>query len=236
MKTLNKIDNPKKLPTNSSLDEILNGGLEKGIITQIFGPPGSGKTNIAMQLSVEVAKTNRKVIYIDTEGGISIDRIKQIAKDKFDEIAKNIIILEPTDFDEQYDDLVIAETWLKNNKDNDVDLLILDSAVALYRSDGRKSSILNKNLGMQMKQLSAIARKYNIAVLLTNQIYSSFGDENTEPSIKAVGGTTLQYWSKVIIQLEKTSMIGQRIATVRRHNSISEGKIVNFLITEDGIK
>ncbi|MDD6256324.1 MAG: DNA repair and recombination protein RadB [Methanobrevibacter boviskoreani] len=236
MKTLNKIGNSKKIPTNSSIDEILNGGIEKGIITQIFGPPGSGKTNIALQLSVEVAKTGRKVIYIDTEGGISVDRIQQIAKDRFDEIANNIIILEPTDFDEQYDDLIIVETWLKNNKEEEVDLVILDSAVALYRSDDRKSSILNKNLGMQMKQLSAIARKYNLAVLVTNQIYSSFGDDNTEPSVKAVGGTTLQYWSKVIIQLEKTGMIGQRIATVKRHNSLAEGKIINFLITQDGIR
>jgi len=235
MKTLAKINKNEKIPTNSSIDEILNGGLEKGIITQIFGPPGSGKTNISLQLSVEVGKKGKKVVYIDTEGGISIDRIQQIAKDSFEEVANNIIILEPTTFEEQEEDIIIIESWLKKNKEN-VDLLILDSAVALYRVDERKSSKLNKSLGRQMGLLAKIPRKYNIAILITNQIYAAFGDEENKPEIRAVGGTTLQYWSKVIIQLERTEMKSQRLATIKRHNTLPEGKIVNFLITEDGIK
>ncbi len=234
MRTLKKMGESDKISTNSSVDEILNGGVEKGVISQIFGPPGSGKTNIALQLSVEVAKTGKKVIFVDTEGGISVDRIRQIAKDSFDEVANNIIILEPTSFEEQSDDLIIAETWLKDNKD-EVELIVIDSAVALYRIEDRNSSKLNKELGKQMGQLSRMARKYNIAVLVTNQIYSSFSDEDNSEEIKAVGGTILQYWSKVVIQLEKADVIGQRVATLKRHPAIPEGKIVNFRITEDGI-
>jgi DNA repair protein RadB len=40
-----------------------------------------------------------------------------------------------------------------------------------------KSSKLNKELGKQMGILSKIARKYDIAVVLTNQIYNAFDDE-----------------------------------------------------------
>ncbi|WP_295722086.1 DNA repair and recombination protein RadB [uncultured Methanobrevibacter sp.] len=234
MRTLNKIGEVDKISTNSSIDELLNGGVEKGVITQIFGSPGSGKTNIALQLSVEVSKMGKKVIFLDSEGGISVDRIKQIAKDSFDEVANNIIILEPTTFEEQSDDLIIAETWLKDNKD-EVELIVIDSAVALYRIEDRNSSKLNKELGKQMGQLSRMARKYNIAVLLTNQIYSAFYDEDNNGEIKAVGGTILQYWSKVVIQLEKSDIIGQRVATLKRHTAIAEGKTVKFKITEDGI-
>lgn len=234
MRTLKKIGESDKISTNSSIDELLNGGVEKGVITQIFGPPGSGKTNIALQLSVEVSKSGKKVIFLDSEGGISVDRIKQIAKDSFDEVANNIIILEPTTFEEQSDDLIIAETWLKDNKD-EVELIIIDSAVALYRIEDRASSKLNKELGKQMGQLARMARKYNIAVILTNQIYSAFSDEDNNEDVKAVGGTILQYWSKVVIQLAKSDIIGQRVATLKRHTAIAEGKTVNFKITEDGI-
>lgn len=234
MRTLKKIGESDKISTNSSIDELLNGGVEKGVITQIFGPPGSGKTNIALQLSVEVSKSGKKVIFLDSEGGISVDRIKQIAKDSFDEVANNIIILEPTTFEEQSDDLIIAETWLKDNKD-EVELIIIDSAVALYRIEDRTSSKLNKELGKQMGQLARMARKYNIAVILTNQIYSAFSDEDNNEDVKAVGGTILQYWSKVVIQLAKSDIIGQRVATLKRHTAIAEGKTVNFKITEDGI-
>ena len=233
MKVLANFEDNHKIPTNSSLDELLGGGFEKGTITQIFGPPSSGKSNIALTLAVNVAKNNRKVVYIDTEGGISIDRIKQIAQYDFERVANNIIVFEPTSFLEQNDNLKAIEVWLRKNNE-DVDLLVLDSAVALYRVDDMKSSKLNKEMGKQMGILAKIDRTYDVCVLLTNQIYSAFDDEGNN-DIRAVGGTILQYWSKVIIQLEKGEETNQRIATLRRHRSIAEGKQATFRITSRGI-
>lgn len=233
MKILADLEDNYKIPTNSAIDELIGGGIEKGTITQIFGPPGSGKSNIALTLTVNVAKNNKKAIYIDTEGGISVERIKQIAKFDFSKIASNIMVFEPTTFTEQNENLKSIEFWLRNNHE-DVDLLILDSAVALYRVDDMKSSKLNKELGKQMGILSKIARQYDIAVVLTNQIYNSFDDEGNN-DIKAVGGTILQYWSKVILQLDLDDEPNQRVVTLKRHRSIAEGKSSTFKITSRGI-
>lgn len=180
-----------------------------------------------------MAKTGKKVIYIDTEGGISIDRIKQISGPSFPSVANNIIVFEPTSFIEQNENLRSIDVWLRKNHEK-VDLLVLDSAVALYRVDDMKSAKLNKELGKQMGILSKIARTYDIAVVLTNQIYNAFDDEGNN-DIRAVGGTILQYWSKVIIKLERAEEIDQRIATLIRHRSIPEGKKVTFSITSQGI-
>ena len=79
MKVLANFEDNHKIQSNSALDVLLGGGFEKGTITQIFGPPSSGKSNIALTLAVNVAKNNRKVFYIDNQGGISTERIKQIA-------------------------------------------------------------------------------------------------------------------------------------------------------------
>ena len=233
MKVLANFEDNHKIPSNSSLDTLLGGGFEKGTITQIFGPPSSGKSNITMTLAVNVAKNNKKVIYMDTEGGISIDRVKQIAGPDFSKVANNIIVLEPTNFLEQNDNLKSIDFWLKKNH-TDVDLIVLDSAVALYRVDDMKSSKLNKELGKQMGILSKIARVYDIAVVLTNQIYNAFDDEGNN-DIRAVGGTILQYWSKVIIQLERGDEINRRVATLKRHRSIPEGNQAVFAITSRGI-
>lgn len=233
MKVLANFEDNQKISSNSSLDALLGGGFEKGTITQIFGPPSSGKSNITLSLAVNVARNNKKVIYIDTEGGISIDRIKQISGPDFPKVANNIMVFEPTNFMEQNDNLKAIEVWLRKNHD-DVDLLVLDSAVALYRVDDMKSSKLNKELGKQMGILSKIARQYDVAVVLTNQIYSAF-DEDGKNDIRAVGGTILQYWSKVTIQLERGDEINQRIATLKRHRSIAEGKQAIFTITSRGI-
>ena len=233
MKGLANFEDTHKILSNSALDVMLGGGFEKGTITQIFGAPSSGKSNVALSLAVNVAKSDKKVIYIDTEGGISIDRIKQISGEDFSKVANNIIVFEPTNFLEQNDTIKSIDVWLRKNHD-DVDLIIVDSAVALYRVDDMKSSRLNKELGKQMGILSKIARQYDVAVILTNQIYSSYDDEGNN-DIKAVGGTILQYWSKAIIQLERGDDINQRIATLKRHRSIPEGKQAIFSITSRGI-
>jgi DNA repair protein RadB len=233
MKVLANFEDNHKIPSNSSLDALLGGGFEKGTITQIFGPPSSGKSNITLTLAVNVARNNRKVIYMDTEGGISIDRVKQIAGADFSKVANNIIVFEPTSFSEQNDNLKSIDFWLKKNH-ADVDLIVLDSAVALYRVDDMKSSRLNKELGKQMGILSKIARQYDVAVVVTNQIYSAI-DEEGNNDIKAIGGTILQYWSKVIIQLERGDETNQRIATLIRHRSIPEGKKAMFTISSNGI-
>lgn len=233
MKVLANFEDNHKIPTNSSIDNLLNGGFEKGTVTQIFGPPSSGKSNLALFLAVVTAKTGKKAIYIDTEGGISIDRIKQIAGDDFSKVANNIMVFEPTSFQEQGENIGAIELWLRKNHET-TDVFILDSAVALYRVDDMKSSRLNKELGKQMGKLSKIARSYDIAVIVTNQVYNAFDDEGNNDT-KAVGGMILQYWSKVIIQLERGEETNQRIATLKRHRSIEEGRQVVFRITSRGI-
>lgn len=42
-----------RLPTGSkNVDNLLDGSIEAGVITQIYGPPGSGKTQLCYTLCV----------------------------------------------------------------------------------------------------------------------------------------------------------------------------------------
>ena len=183
-------------------------------------------------VATERPKKGKKVVYIDTEGGISVDRIRQISGDDFDTVAKNIIVFEPTSFKAQEEDLGLIESWISSNS-ADVELIILDSAVALFRveDDSSKSHLLGK----QMQMLSALAINYDLAVLVTNQIYASF-DEESEEDFSPVGGTIIQYRSKIIIELKREEGTNQRIAILKRHKTKREGLAVHFLITNNGIE
>ena len=91
-----------KISTGSfDFNKWLFGGYEKDIITMIAGPPGCGKTNFCILSACSQAKKENKVIFIDTEGGFSVERVKQIVGDNFEKFLENILLLEPTNFEEQ---------------------------------------------------------------------------------------------------------------------------------------
>jgi len=222
-----------RLPTGSSIDSILGGGVERGTITQFYGPPASGKTNIAIKLAVETSKRDKKTVFIDTEGGISVERIRQVSGSSFERVADNIIVFEPSGFKEQGEAIQRTLNVLKNHGDS-VDLIVLDSAVALYRLKEGNVSNFNVDLGRQLFLLLQMARRFDLAVVITNQIYSLRGDDGVE-RVSPVGGTLLRYWSKTIVELEMGDRPGERVAILRRHRNRPEGLRTSFRIVPEGI-
>ena len=202
---LSNIKEKGKIPTSSPIDSLIGGGVEKGVVTQFYGPPGSGKTNIVLNLLVQNAKTGKNGIFVDTEGGLSIERVKQISGTDFNELASNIIVFEPSTFTEQDSTLRRIEKMVESGEK--VELIILDSAVALYRVRDGDSSQINLELGRQMGLLTRLARKHDIAVVITNQVYASFEGEGM---VEPVGGTILKYRSKIMVELERGDVSGER--------------------------
>jgi len=244
-KKVSKIDNKKiryikaskltvfmeRITTGSeALDQFLNNGYEKDIITTIYGPSGSGKTLLCMLPLINIAKTGKKIIFVDTEGGFSIERLKQITPD-FKEILEKIIFFRPTSFKEQKD----AFEKLRNIVDEKVGMIVIDSIAMLYRLElGKSDDVydINRELGKQIAYVNEIARKKSIPVLITNQVYADF--EN-KANVKMVGGDILKYGSKCLIELKKFRS-GTRAAVLKKHRSISEEKSIMFKIVEKGIE
>jgi DNA repair protein RadB len=209
------------------IDKLLNGGLETNIITTVFGAAGTGKSNLAMMIAINAAKTG-KVIFVDTEGGFSIDRARQISPD-FDTLAKNITILKPIEFREQQKAIRELREMIKKEK---ISLIVVDSLTMLYRlerPDDPKE--INLELTKQLSILSSIARRNNIPIFVTNQVYSSFDNRN---DIKMVGGEILSYWSKCLIRLDKVG--STRKAELVKHRSQPEGKRIFFDIVNEGLR
>ena len=219
----------KRLPTGSGvLDNLLGGGFETGTITQIFGEPASGKTNICLQLAINTIRSGKKVIYIDTEG-FSVERFRQIAGEETEKLAKEMMIFTAYSFEDQYSAVKESEKLAKH----DVGLIILDSATAFYRVEleSRDSMMLKRELANQVTILLGLARKYGLAVVITNQIYMDVDKEE----LRAVGGNMLEHISKAIVQLSRTG-VGTRMAVIRKHRSMAEGLSAEFKITANGVE
>lgn len=211
------------------LDGLLGGGLERGAVTQVYGPPASGKTNIALCAAVSVAADDRSAVYIDAEG-ISTDRLRQLAAAQGDveEITSRIVLRGVHDFTEQREAVREAGDFADR-----ADLIVLDSITGFYRlertEDGDGEAL--RAVTRQLTSLLGLARKHDLAVLTTNQVYT---DPDTD-RIKPLGGHTLTHWTGCVLRLERFRG-GNRRATLEKHRSKSVGDDIRFQITDTGLQ
>jgi RecA/RadA recombinase len=86
-------ENIERLPTGcKNLDDLLGGGIETGVITQFYGAPGSGKTQLCYTLCVVLA-SHYRAIYIDTESSFRPERVGAIARARGLDHEKIIFVL-----------------------------------------------------------------------------------------------------------------------------------------------
>ena len=213
---------------NSAMDQLLGGGLEVRTITQFYGEPASGKSTLCMIAAVTSLRAGQTVVFIDSEG-FSIERFRQIAGADTEKIAERLFLFEPIDFEQQGIMIAEAEKILKVHKPG---LLVMDSATALYRNDLERGRDSIQMLTRQMIHLLGYSKRYDIPVIVTNQVYM----DTVKNTFLGLGGTALEHISKVIIRLEKTDRTGFRRARLVKHRSQPEGASFEFEIVEDGIR
>ncbi len=213
-----------------AIDDLLGGGLERGAVTQIYGPPAAGKSNIALSAAVELAAAGDSALIVDTEG-LSVDRMEQLAGSggrDVDDVASRLIVTEAYTFEEQEEAVRDVEEFV-----DVVDFIALDSATGFYRlqrTEQEEGEAL-RAVGRQLAHLLSLARKHDIAVAFTNQVYT---DPDSEQA-RALGGHTLNHWSATIVRLDRFRG-GNRRATLEKHRAKPAGETAQFKITDTGLE
>lgn len=218
-----------KFPICPAIDKLLDGGLESGCITNFYGPSASGKSNIAFAACASALAAGKKVLFIDTEGGFSLERLRQICNGTSQAIGEKIILLEPKSWEEQKDAIKKMES-LKEG----AGLIIIDSITALWRLavNDSNAGAVNNELALQLSILSKLARELNIPVLITNQVYTDIDSGKIELSSRSI----VKWWSKNLVELMHAGRTGCRIAIIKRARSLPEDKRIEFEICSDGLK
>jgi DNA repair protein RadB len=207
------------------IDELV-GELQTNTITSIYGAPGVGKSTICFEYVNACLKTGKKIIYVDTEGGFSAERLNQINPDIN---LNDIIVISPKTFEDQQK--VISSLNKQITNAQSIGLVIVDSLVMLYRLKlGDSPKKINSDLGEQLRLLTEIARGFNIPVIVTNHCYVDFDTKE----MKMTGGNVMEYWSKTILELGKDEN-DEKFACLRKHKFRPESKKVNFTFENSGI-
>ncbi|RZN68027.1 MAG: DNA repair and recombination protein RadA [Candidatus Methanolliviera hydrocarbonicum] len=238
----------ERLKTGSeAVDTLLGGGVETQSITEVYGEYGSGKTQIAHQLCVNVQLPKEEggldgsVIVIDTENTFRPNRILQMASPlglEEKEVLNNIRVARAYNSNHQILLVDKASEVTKELKESDkpVRLLIVDSLTAHFRAEyvGRGTlADRQQKLNKHMHSLVRFGDLYNAAIFITNQVMSKpdtfFGDP-TRPIGGHIVGHTATY--RVYLRRSKGE---KRIARLVDSPNMPEGEAI-FKVTTDGIK
>ncbi|MFC2162595.1 DNA repair and recombination protein RadA [Candidatus Altiarchaeota archaeon] len=233
-----------KLSTGSiEFNNLFGGGVETQAITEFYGKFGSGKTQVAHQLAVNVQLPKEKggldgcAIYIDTENTFRPERIQQMAEAQgldTEEVLGNIFVARAYNSDHQ---MLLAEKAGEMMTEKNIRLVIVDSLTAHFRAEytGRgtlasRQQKLNRHLHTLQRKISDL---HNASVVVTNQVMSRpdilFGDP-TAP----IGGHIVGHHSTFRVYLKKGKG-AKRIASLVDSPSMPDADCI-FDITTDGLK
>ena len=247
-KILERRKNIRKLTTGSkALDSLLGGGIETQAITEFYGEFGSGKTQIAHQLAVNVqlpeeqGGLNGSAIIIDTENTFRPERIVEMANAlgiEPEEALKHIHVARAYNSNHQ---MLLVEKAVElaeelKESEKPVRLLVIDSATAHFRSEyvGRgtladRQQKINKHLHDALR----FGILFNAAVMITNQVQARPDVFFADPT-KPIGGHIVAHTATFRVYLRK-SKGEKRIARLVDSPYLPEGEVV-FAVVREGIR
>jgi DNA repair protein RadA len=232
-----------KLTTCSkAFDELLGGGLETQAITECFGEFGSGKSQLAHQLAVNVTRGEDEggldgdSIWIDTESTFRPERIRQMAEAlelDAEPILKRVHVARAFNSHHQ---MLLMEKANEMTKDFPIRLVVIDSLTAHFRAEYIGRSVLAERQQLLNKHIHELMRfgdVHNAAIYVTNQVAAKpdafFGDP-TRP----IGGHIVGHSATFRVYLRK-SKGGKRIARLIDSPNLPEAEAV-FTVSEEGIR
>lgn len=237
-------DESLKIQTGcAGIDNILGGGFRAGIITEIYGESGSGKTQIAMQTAAHCGMHGSVIIC--TEDIFPVKRFQQICKinkhNSVTDCGNNVFIEHVTEAHELLGCIRVRLPLLLSKRR--ISSIIIDSVAAPFRSEYTNFVQRAKELRELGNILLNIAQEHNLAVICINQVTSAFdGSDNVLPTLGLV-------WSNMIscrLKLRKLpetieisdcqQNVNLRELTVMYAPDLASGRSTNLLISTNGVE
>ncbi|XP_050523670.1 DNA repair protein RAD51 homolog 3-like isoform X2 [Daktulosphaira vitifoliae] len=217
------------------IDELLNGGVQVGKLTELTGAPGSGRSQLCMQLCVSVQipacfeGLEAEAIYIDTNSNFSHVRLTEMIEAFQEHVSR--VLTGSNMFKGSKTELLNTLTTTKMFEK--VKLIIVDSFVMpLYKLDNslKKNSIVHNALDI----LITIAQKHNVAVVLTNDLTTMINDKET--MVFPALGETFAHRMHYRLLLSKTPNNPNSYTAFLKKSVEQAPTAANFQITTAGVR
>lgn len=197
---------------SKAIDSLIGGGIRGGLVYDVFGESGSGKTQLCFSLAANCIKAGGQVLFVDTAGTFRPERISEIANTKDIEKIKYVRAL------------TVQDQLNAISRMSDASLVIVDSLTfnfsAEYSGPTRHLAVMH-----YIHELAIAAINSGCAVVCTNMV-RNMPQENTEREFL---GNTVSINTHVKIKLEI-------IEPATSHcQATFDNKSAEFYITSQGI-
>ncbi len=210
-----------------NVDALIDGGFPTDALSHIYGAPGTGKTTLCLQLSINVIRSGKRAVFVTPEQ-FPGSRFTQLAGADRELLAQKLIVFEVKSFDDQRTTLQKIKKVAREN----VGLIAFDAVTTYYRLEQAKGNetMLRHHLVNHVLSLLGLARRYSLAAVMTNQVYADLETGKTLP----VAGSTLDNVSTLVVELMKTDA-QRRCAVLRKGGTPSHEGRAYFKITDEGL-
>lgn len=183
-----------QIPTISTgslgLDVALGrGGMARGRIYEVFGPPSGGKTTLAMSVIVQAQRRGLRCAVVDAEHAIDPSLFKAMGAN-----LEDILIVQGYSGEQN---LSIAEMLMKSNG---IDVLVVDSVSALIPQSEAEAEIeqdfmalLARLMSKALRRLVPVANETETLLMFINQIRQNIGSWGNPETTS--GGEALNFYS-----------------------------------------
>ncbi len=212
------------IPTGSfSLDMALGvGGLPRGRVIEIFGPEGSGKTTLALNVVAQAQKQGGKAAYIDAEHALDPEYASNLGVK-----VNDLLISQPDNGEEA---LNILESLVRSEA---ISVVVVDSVAALTPKAEIEGEMGDQHVGRQarmmsqaLRKLTALAARTQTMIIFINQIRMKigimFGNPETTP-----GGLALKFAASVRLDVRRIAQVkkGEDIVGSRVRVKVVKNKV-----------
>lgn len=193
------------------IDNLLAGGIPQGIIVEIYGHEGSGKTTFALNLISSIHKIyddQAFCCYIDAEGGIC----SKSYLESQDINTERLLVFKTADGEDIFNKIEILIL------DENCKLIVIDSIAALVSREeleedgtimiGSHARMISRRLKKLIACMSNCKSKTTI--ILINQLRSKIGQQDSwkgEFQTSTTGGKSIKYYASLRLEIERNKFI-----------------------------
>jgi len=188
---------------SNELDDILEiGGVPRGMITEVYGGEGSGKTTLCLHIIAEAQKKGLVAAFIDAEHSFDRRYASNIGVD----ISK--LLFNQPESGENALNILLA--LVKTKK---VGVIVIDSVAALTpekelqgEMEDQQMGLMARMMGKALRKITHVVKETNTSVIFINQIRDKigimFGDRVT-----TTGGKALRFFSALRLFIVRVKTI-----------------------------